>query len=207
VLRHGGTAAFWVHCFVPNGAITTDSRISLVQVYSEFRLGRFPSLTPLITDYAQGKDPATSLGPHWQRPGRTVLEEHLVKVPKATDVMPDSFTDWQHTFFTGMLSYFPDMVISTKAYWLTGTHYPELPNPQPVILHKRMHWDDLLAYFRTFSSLYTFRERNPEDANHPDGDVALRFWRTLRERVRDEGSSEEFVDVEWPLALVMVSRT
>jgi trans-aconitate 3-methyltransferase len=88
----------------------------------------------------------------------------------------------------------------------TGTHYPELPNPQPVILHKRMHWDDLLAYFRTFSSLHTFHERNPGDVSRPDGDLALRFWHTLRERARDEGHSEEHVDVEWPLTLIMVRR-
>ena len=106
VLRPGGTVAFWVHCFVSSGPVATDARISSVQVYSDFRLSRFPSLTPLINDYAEGKDPATSLGPHWQYPGHTVLEDHLVDVPKATDVMPDSYTDWQHTFFTGMLIYF-----------------------------------------------------------------------------------------------------
>ncbi len=62
VLRPSGTVAFWV--------------------YSEFRLLAYPSLTPLIADYVQGTDPATSLGPHWQRPERTILENYLLDVPE-----------------------------------------------------------------------------------------------------------------------------
>ena len=30
-------------------------------------------------------------------------------------------------------------------------------------MHKEMTWRDLLAYFRTWSSLHTFHERFPED--------------------------------------------
>ena len=98
------------------GAVATDAGISFVQVYSDCRLSRFPSLTPLIDDHTEGKDPATSLGSYWQYPGHTILTNHLVDVPKATHVMPDSYTDWQHTLFTGMLIYFLDMITSTKAY-------------------------------------------------------------------------------------------
>jgi hypothetical protein len=62
-----------------------------------------PSLTPLITQYAQGSDPANSLGPHWQQPGRSILDNHLVQVPSATDVLPDKFSDFQRVYFTGAL--------------------------------------------------------------------------------------------------------
>jgi len=57
------------------------------QVYSEFRLPQYPSVTPLITKYAQGTDSYTSLGPHWERPGRTVLERHLLDVPSPEKVL------------------------------------------------------------------------------------------------------------------------
>ncbi|THH19089.1 hypothetical protein EW146_g2007 [Bondarzewia mesenterica] len=168
LLRTGGSAAFWG--------------------YSEFRLSHFPELTPLVSEYAQGSDPATSLGPHWQQPGRSILDNHFLAVPKATDVLPDKFTDWEHIFYT-------------------GSHYPDLPNPQPVILRKRMTWDDLLAYFRTFSSLHTFHERYPDDLNNPDGDIALRFRNTLKERTKAEnGDYLEFIDLEWPTALMTVRR-
>ncbi|KAI0316598.1 hypothetical protein OF83DRAFT_1125935 [Amylostereum chailletii] len=168
VLRKDGTAAFWG--------------------YSEFRLSRFPNLTPLISDYANGTDPARSLGPHWQQPGRSILERHFADVPKATDVLPDKFTQWEHVFFT-------------------GPHYPSLPDPRPVILRKRMTWDDLLAYFRTFSSLHTYLERYPDDAQNPDGDIAFRFWRTLKEKTAQEDHGDpEFIDVEWPMALMMVKK-
>ncbi|KAI0049343.1 hypothetical protein FA95DRAFT_1556996 [Auriscalpium vulgare] len=70
-----------------------------------------------------------------------------------------------------------------------------------------MAWDDLLAYLNTASSLHTFRERNPEDAKNPEGDLAVRFWKKLREETKAQPGSEEAVDVEWPLTLMMVKRT
>jgi len=85
VLRSGGSAAFWV--------------------YSEFRIAGYPHLVPLIIEYSQGSDPKNSLGPHWQQPGRSILENHLVQVPSATDVLPDHFTDFKRVFFTGAISH------------------------------------------------------------------------------------------------------
>ncbi|KAJ7823008.1 hypothetical protein B0H13DRAFT_2126015 [Mycena leptocephala] len=68
VLHHGGTVAFWV--------------------YSEFRLPQYPHLTPLITEYAQGDDPLTSLGPHWE-PGRAILNNHLLDIEDPTSGWAD----------------------------------------------------------------------------------------------------------------------
>ncbi|KAA1472724.1 S-adenosyl-L-methionine-dependent methyltransferase [Dentipellis sp. KUC8613] len=178
VLRKGGSAAFWG--------------------YSEFRLTHHLSATPLIHAYSQGSDPATSLGPHWQQPGRRILDNHFLEVPRAVDVLPNAFGDWEHVFFTGQ-------------------HFPDLPKAQthPVILRKRMAWDDLLTYLRTFSSLHTFHERYPEDLKNPSGDIALRFWKSLQEHVRSEriksGESKaqaerDEVDVEWPVAIMLVKR-
>jgi len=62
ILRPGGSLAFWV--------------------YGEFRLGGYPELDGAIEKFMQGVDPTTSLGPHFQRPGRTILERLLVDVPE-----------------------------------------------------------------------------------------------------------------------------
>ncbi|KAL0959060.1 hypothetical protein HGRIS_014360 [Hohenbuehelia grisea] len=177
VLRPGGTSAFWC--------------------YSEFRLSQFPSLTPLITEYSQGTDPATSLGPHWQRPGRTILDDHLVDVPEPEKVVgPGVFGQLQRVYFT--------------APW-EGSHYPELPKPHlPVILRKKMSWSDLLAYLRTWSSLHTFQERYPEDSDTEGGDIAVRFRRKLMEHVaaaEDTPVQEDAtLDIEWPLAMILVKK-
>lgn len=105
VLKPGGTAAFWVSlemlietthfliffdCACHTYLVLYDICImhhGNYQVYSEFRLPQYPSVTPLITKYAQGTDLYTSLGPHWERPGRTVLERHLLDVPSPEKVL------------------------------------------------------------------------------------------------------------------------
>ncbi|KAI0343842.1 S-adenosyl-L-methionine-dependent methyltransferase [Trametopsis cervina] len=156
--------------------------------YSEFRLSRFPSATKLINEYAQGSDPLTSLGPHWERPGRTIVDEHLVAIPDPNEVVPDAFRDFERVYFT-------------------GDHHPSLPHTRPVILRKKMSWDDLMSYLRTFSSLHTFQEKHPDDRLNPDGDIAERFLNRLKEDVaRQDGKAGEDVDVEWPLALILARR-
>lgn len=74
-----------------------------------------------------------------------------------------------------------------------------------------MTWDDLLVYFRTFSSLHTYHERYPEDLQHPDGDIAVRFWNQLKAEVADKDNCDipkntDEIDVEWPLALILARR-
>ncbi|KAJ7116040.1 hypothetical protein C8R44DRAFT_675592 [Mycena epipterygia] len=168
VLRYGGTAAFWV--------------------YSEFRLPQYPQLTPLITEYAQGKDPRTSLGPHWE-PGRRILDNHLL------DIVPPAkgWDDFTRVFFT-------------------GDHHPTLPKPHfDPILRKTMTWGGagLHGYLRTFSALHRYHETFPEDLQHSDGDIATRFLRTLMETAQvplgEEGENMT-VEVEWPLALVIARK-
>ena len=73
----------------------------LVQGYSEFRLTRYPTLTHLINEYSQGKDPVTSMGPHWEQPGRSILDNHLLDVPKGNAVAPDAFEDEDRVYFAG----------------------------------------------------------------------------------------------------------
>ncbi|KZV71986.1 S-adenosyl-L-methionine-dependent methyltransferase [Peniophora sp. CONT] len=163
VLRKDGSAAFWG--------------------YSEFRLSNYPKLTPLITQYSQGSDPEKSLGPHWQQPGRSIVDNHFLDVPKATDVLPDKFSEWEHVFFT-------------------GEHHPDLKDARPTILRKKMKWEDLHAYLHSFSSLHTYLEKYPQDKENPEGDIATRFFKTLQK----ETGEPEYIDVEWPMAVMLVKR-
>lgn len=94
--------------------------------------------------------------------------------------------------------------------WFPGAYHPHLPSPQPILMRKWMTWNDLYEYFRTASAFHTFLERNPEDRERPEGDIAMRFWKDLMNGVAaQEGVAvqpEEEVEVEWPLALIMVKR-
>ncbi|KAJ7318222.1 S-adenosyl-L-methionine-dependent methyltransferase [Mycena albidolilacea] len=163
ILKPGGTFAFWG--------------------YSGLRLAQHPELTPLITAYSQGTDPATSLGPHWE-PKRKILDNHFLDIAAPAR----GWADLTRVFYT-------------------GAHYPALPAPhEDVILRKRMTWGGGLAnYLSTYSSLHRYHDRFPADRERVDGDIATRFRRTLMEAV---GTTEEtaMVEVEWPLALVVVRK-
>ena len=83
MLRKDGTLAVWVgahghkthHRQHAHHVLHADADPSIVpQGYSEFRLSRYPTATKLINQYMQGSDPKNSLGPYWERPGRTILD-------------------------------------------------------------------------------------------------------------------------------------
>ncbi|KAG2095892.1 S-adenosyl-L-methionine-dependent methyltransferase [Suillus discolor] len=171
VLRKNGSVAFWG--------------------YSQLRFTRYPSLTPIINAYVEGTDPLNSIGSYWEQPGRLILDNHLIEVPDANEVVPGAFSDFERVFFT-------------------GDYYPSLPSPRSVIMRKKMTWDDLLSYLNTWSALHTFRQHNPTDGENPRGDVAVRFWKDLKEGAeREDGRAVEGhdeVDIEWPVAVVMATR-
>ncbi|KAF8514950.1 S-adenosyl-L-methionine-dependent methyltransferase [Hysterangium stoloniferum] len=177
ILRRDGCVAFWG--------------------YSQFRIAGHPSLTPLIYEYSQGKDPRESIGPYWEQPGRSILDNHFLDIPNAPE---SQFKDHQLIFWT-------------------GDYHPSLPASRPTILRKTVSWEGLQAYLRTFSALYTYQEACPEDSkqftnlsHRPDsgkgGDVVERFWWKLKERVAEEkgGSEEEEIVIEWPLTLLLCRR-
>ncbi|KAJ7434489.1 S-adenosyl-L-methionine-dependent methyltransferase [Mycena galericulata] len=151
--------------------------------YSHFRLPQYPELTPLISAYSQGTDLATSLGPHWE-PGRKIVDNHFL------DIDAPAASGW---------------AALTRVFY-TGSHYPALPTPREVIVKKTMSWDDFEGYLRTYSSLHRYHEAFPEDRQRPDGDIATRFRRSLMEGAGVAEGGESVVEVEWPLALVMVRR-
>lgn len=107
---------------------------------------------------------------------------------------------------------------------------PPDASTHPIIMRKEMTWRDLLAYFRTWSALHTFHERFPEDKTSVEdtrfleadlasgadddirgGDIAIRFWKDLRENALKETpdakvGAEDIVLVEWPLALILTRK-
>ncbi|KAG2046200.1 FMN-linked oxidoreductase [Suillus hirtellus] len=85
VLRKNGSVAFWG--------------------YSQLRLARYPSLTPRINAYVEGTDPLNSIGSYWEQPGRAILDNHLIEVPDANEVVPGAFSDFERVFTTG--DYYP----------------------------------------------------------------------------------------------------
>ncbi|KAF8838278.1 S-adenosyl-L-methionine-dependent methyltransferase [Paxillus ammoniavirescens] len=171
VLRKDGTAAIWN--------------------YSEFRFPRYPTFAPQITQFFQGTDPLNSVGPYWQQPGRSILDNHLIAVPNAEEAVPGAFKDFTRCYFT-------------------GTHHPHLPSPQPILMRKTMTWNNLYDYLRTCSALHTFLEKNPQDKLQPEGDICMRFWKSLMRNAEEQDGvkvgAEDNVDVEWPLAVVMVKK-
>jgi hypothetical protein len=67
-----------------------------------------------------------------------------------------------------------------------------------------MTWIDLQQYLRTWSSLHTYHERYPDDLKHPDGDISVRLWESLRNGAG--AKDQDTVDIEWPVALILVRR-
>ncbi|KAG2351695.1 hypothetical protein BDR07DRAFT_1442451, partial [Suillus spraguei] len=51
---------------------------------------------------------------------------------------------------------------------------------------------------------------NPTDGENPRGDVAVRFWKDLKEGVEQEDGIvvevHDKVDIEWPSVMIMVKR-
>jgi len=100
---------------------------------------------------------------------------------------------------------------------ILGTHYPSLPDPRPVILRKKVTWEGFEAYLHSFSALHTFHERYPDDLKREDGTITQRFLRNLKvemQKIDDTStgsggiSKDEANDleIEWPMALVLVKR-
>ncbi|KAL5521056.1 hypothetical protein ACEPAG_8978 [Sanghuangporus baumii] len=174
VLRPYGTVAIWG--------------------YSEMRLTRYPSLTPLIDAYTHGTDRATSLGPHWQQPGRSIVENLLRDIPGPNSVAYGQFHSERRIYFS-------------------GPHFSDISYSRPVVLRKKMSWDDFEAYLRSFSSLNNFQAEYPDDAKHPGGDIVQRFIKTLKSGMRDEDDRQSRgdlhsgeVEIEWPLALILAKK-
>jgi len=120
------------------------------------------------------------------------------------------------------------------AFALGNYHTDTLPASQtfPVIMQKEMRWRDLLGYFRTWSALEKYRLEHPQDTLAPPdnrfkndldepikdgidirgGDLPVRFWKDMRQTASEEEKQakvevDDRVTVEWPLAVILVSKS
>ena len=151
------------------------------------------SLNPFITAYAQGKVPASSLRPHRQQPGWSILDNHIRmrcerrwswEVPEISEgVLYWLVFSLNINLFVRILMY---------VVW-KGDYYPDLPQPLPIIMRKRLSWDDIYQYHRTWRSLYTFWERYPGTE-----DISTKLWDGLRKGMLREGEDgKEEVQTEF----------
>lgn len=172
-----------------------------VQGYSEIRFPKYPSLTPAIGAFAH--DPTQSLGPHWEQPGRSILDAHLQPVP-----LPSS-APWDpafrhHIFFAGKYANAEgEIPIESDKLEANGVK-TELND---VIMKKWLDWKALDDYIRTWSSLHTFQAKHPEDKTAEGGDIVQRFVKTVQAGIRDAGDVDaKGLDVEWPVALIVIKK-
>ncbi|KAF8326835.1 S-adenosyl-L-methionine-dependent methyltransferase [Cantharellus anzutake] len=183
-LRKGGSVALWC--------------------YSEFRLKGHPSSTPLISAYAS--DRSQPVGKYFEQPGRGILENHLQAIRFPTS------PEWDAS--------------SAKRIYFIGNHYPtstsvplhggpkglisldnEKDEAREVILNKRVSWDGLTHYLHTWSALHAYWNEHPEDKGRSDGDIVTRFVGSLRDILKqDLGMIPAEVELEWPLALIMLKK-
>lgn len=148
-----------------------------------------PPLTPLnaiINEYADGPD---QLGPYKNQPGYDIV----------------------HTFLDGIPSPGPPFEAnSERRIKYVGEHYParvsDVGEKNPVILKVRLTWQAVEAWFRTSGVAHNYAMANPEDAKRPDGDVVSRFMRRLRAQAVGMGYTDEMVDCEVPMALLLFRK-
>lgn len=66
-----------------------------------------------------------------------------------------------------------------------------------------MAWNNLLGYLNTLSAYHRFLKKYPEDAENPEGDINVRFWKKLK----GNAGGEDTVRVDWPVALILTRRS
>lgn len=218
VLRKGGTAAYWV--------------------YAEFRLPAYPSLTPLITSYHQGSDSRSSVGMYFQRPGRTILERMLVDVPDPASVLGEKseLGDVQRMYFCGTNipppvtlppGHNPQPSLMHKemswrdllGYFRTAsalhTYHEKHPEDLDSEEDARFLADDIEADSKRQASRVKADDADDSEASEDisirGGDIAIRFWKDLRQGVLESNPSalvgaDDKVQVDWPLALILTRR-
>ncbi|GAB1520779.1 trans-aconitate methyltransferase 1 [Rhizoctonia solani] len=169
VLKPGGTVAIWN--------------------YAELRFGGRPALDPLIHDYSHGEK---SLGPHWQQPGRSILEGYLQKIPLPTS------SPWDPS--------------SIRRIYYVGDHEPDLQGEKlPIILKKYLTWDAFKSYLRTWSSLHDYLVKHPNDKDSEGRDIVDRLVKEVYEKGESlpDADTKAWKDgfiAEWPLALLLLKK-
>jgi len=207
VLKPGGTVAFWVDFFAqPLSCRFLTNHDITIQGYSEFRVVGHPELTPLIDRYSKG---AEALGPYWEQPGRSILDNHLVNIAFPSASTWDA-SSARRLYFAGEhnsqdIQYQPLEALEHSVI-SDASQSGQRELRTDVILKKTLAWEGMDSYLRTWSSLHSYHEKYPNDkakqGQGTRGDIVDRFLGSLQEKVA--GSRE--ISIEWPLTLIMIKR-
>ena len=185
-----------------------------------------PSLTPLISHHSAD---ASTLGPYWSQPGRSIVEGLLDQIPfpltpspyPDTSTLPDLDADdpspsseridepllpplgGDESF--DFSSWDPHTAIRLKRH----------PDGSPWLMRKMFTLPTLDGYLRTWSSLHTYHESHPEDAARTDqgpveGDIVDRLVGRIAVGMGGEGprGGEQKGEIEgaWSLTLMMIKK-
>ncbi|KIO20218.1 hypothetical protein M407DRAFT_221150 [Tulasnella calospora MUT 4182] len=208
VVKSGGVVAFWVECYHPNtksppNVVMRLTPQPLIQGYGSFRITGRPDLTSMLRNFASNEN---GLGPFWQQPGVSILDAkyRTIQFPNNDAWLASSST---RVFLEGpsedgtTLPYrsFDDALQSgllTEPEWRTDT-----------IIDRSLTWNNMTAYFRTWSAVHSYQQQYPIDKEKTgrgaEGDIVDRFIESLRQALQEP--SDE-VDVYWPVFLMMGKR-
>ena len=107
-----------------------------------------PSLNPSITAYAQGKDTASSMGPHWQQPGWSILDNHMrMRCERRWSWKVREISEGVLYCLVFSLNINLFVRILIYVVW-KGDHYPNLPQPLPIIMRKSSRGTIFINIFR-----------------------------------------------------------
>ncbi|KAJ9480350.1 Trans-aconitate 3-methyltransferase [Pseudozyma hubeiensis] len=202
--------------------------------YPDFFLPEYPSTRTLLNRFAlkdglgpgspslNGQTRVDSIGEYWEQPGRSIVNQGLQPVPFPTSFPEleshwDKTTAFKRTFSTHGLdadqiwSSWPPLTTST----LEATGLPEpvkkefTGDQEGITMDKKLNWDELAKYLRTWSATHTYIEQHPEEKEQRGGlDVVDRFLVQLREEVTKQngGKEVEELHLRWPLCFVMIKK-
>jgi hypothetical protein len=132
------------------------------------------------------------VGPYWQQPGRSILQDHLRDI-----VQPDS-----------------SLLADRKYLVFSSDWYPESKHPgaevREVIMSKPATFEGLEAYLRTWSSVYEYSEKFPDVAamrgKGAEGDVVDRIITKLKNILKEEGIPEDNTFIQDTAMVLLLYR-
>ena len=150
VSKSGNLFMIFGYRFQPKScqASTTFIRIRSTEPMSPVGLGQN---SPIAQD-------AASLDCLWQQPGRRILDNHLLDVPDVKDVSLGKFAEFQWMFFTGWYFFLNMNFVLRILMYVCGE---VTTTALPIIIRKKLSWNNIYQHLQMWSVLHTFQDRCP----------------------------------------------